>query len=125
MRADANKVLMVAAGTEVVSGLVLIDDPSFLTRLVFGGEMAKPGQGLGRVAGFGLSALALACWPSQKTVASDVRSVRAMLAFNVLCSLYFVYRGARGGGAGPLLWPAAGVHGVLAALLAMTLLRKS
>ena len=45
MRADANKVLMVAAGTKVVSGLVLIDRPSFLTRLVFGGEKDRPGRG--------------------------------------------------------------------------------
>src|SRR5262245_18841845 len=118
------KLLKVAAGTEVAAGLVLIGDPSFFTRLVFGAEMTAPGQALGRVTGFGLSVLGLVSWPSREALASDARSARAMLRYNVLCAVYFVYRGARGGDAGPLLWPAAGLHGVLATLLARTLFQK-
>src|SRR5262245_51886252 len=117
--------LILAAGMEVVTALVLMVDSSLFTRLLFAGEMSAAGQSLGRLAGFALLSLALACWPSRGPSASEARSVRAMLLFSVLCAVYLAFRGFRGGETGPLLWPAAAAHAVLAALLARALFRSS
>lgn len=111
-----NKLLKVAAGLEVGTGLVLVASPSAFTRLLFGSDLASPGPGLGRLAGFGLLALAVACWPPGDGGTLSAR--RGMLLFSVLCGAYLVYRGIRGGATGPLLWPAAALHAALALLLA-------
>jgi len=108
--------LKVAAGLEVGTGLVLIASPSAFTRLLFGSELASPGPGLGRLAGFALFALAVACWPADAVPAEPAR--RGMLLFSGLCAAYLVMRGIRGGATGPLLWPAAALHAGFALLLA-------
>ena len=52
-----------AASVEVVSGLVLLVRPTLFIWLLFGAELSEAGNALGRLAGFALLALALACWP--------------------------------------------------------------
>jgi len=105
----------VAAGVEVVTGLVLIIRPSLFVRLLFGAELSAGGQALGRLAGFALLALALACWPGG---GADVTSARrALLVFSVLVTLYLAYLGIAGALAGILLWPAVALHATLTILL--------
>ena len=108
--------LKVAAGLEVGTGIVLIASPSLFTRLLFGSELFSPGPGVARLGGFALLSLALACWPTRDAAAGP--PLRAMLVFSVLCAAYLIYRGIRGGATGPLLWPGAVLHSVLALLLA-------
>ena len=55
--------IAVAAGVEVVTGLVLIIRPTVFIWLLFGAELSAAGQVLGRLTGFTLLALALGCWP--------------------------------------------------------------
>ena len=110
--------LALAAGSEVVTGLALVLEPSLFTRLVFAGDLSAPGRGLAPLAGFALFALAAACWPSRDVAASPVPALRAMFLFSFLCAVYLLYRGFGGAGVGLLLWPAAVFHGVLALLLA-------
>jgi len=109
-------ILRLAAGLEVGAGLFLIASPSAFTRLLFGSDLASPGPGLGRLGGSALLALAMACWPSRE--ASGGPALRGILLFSALCAAYLIYRGIRGGATGPLLWPAAVLHAVLALLLA-------
>lgn len=115
--------LALAAGTEVVTGLALIVAPSVVARLLFGGDLSGPGQALGTLAGFGLLALALACWPARDAAGSAAPALRGMLLFSLLAALYLAYRGVVGGAVGLLLWPAAAFHAVLALLLARVWLR--
>jgi len=111
-----NRLLKVAAGLEVVTGIVLIASPSLFTRLLFGSALASPGPGLGRLAAIALFALAIACWPAGDSATGAAR--RGLLLFSALCAAYLIYRGIRGGATGPLLWPAALTHAALAILLA-------
>jgi len=113
---QSNVVRKVAAGLEIGTGFVLIASPSLFTRLLFGSALTSPGPGLGRLAGIALLALAVACWPSG--LSTSGATWRGLLLFSALCAAYLIYRGIRGGATGPLLWPAAGVHAVLALLLA-------
>jgi len=117
------RLMALAAGTEVVTGLALIIDPSVVTRLLFAGGLTAPGQALGRLAGFGLLSLALACWPFYDAAGFVPSPIRAMLLFGLLAACYLVYWGLRDGAAGPLLWPAAAFHAILALLLARVWLR--
>jgi hypothetical protein len=113
--------IAVAAGVEVVTGLVLIIRPSLFARLLFGAELSAAGQALGRLAGFALLALALACWPRGGVASRS--ALRALLAFSVFSAVYLVYVGTRAQLVGPLLWPAAVLHVALAFLLVRDWLR--
>jgi hypothetical protein len=106
---------------EVVTGLVVIIRPSLFGRLLFGAQFSPPGQALGRLTGFTLLSLALACWPGLGTERRS--AVRALLVFSLLSAIYLVYLGAGSGLVGPLLWPAAALHAALAILLAFSRLR--
>ena len=112
--------IAVAAAIEAGTGLVLVSFPSLFVRLLLGVELSEPGQVVGRLAGFSLLALVLACWPAEEPESQATKSVRALLIFSALVALYLVYLGVDGGFGGPLLWPAMVLHLVVAIFLART-----
>lgn len=102
----------------MVTAVVLIGAPSLFTRLIFGGDLSSTGQALGRLAGFALLALAVACWPARSDGPSAVRALTAFALFSALSAVYLVFVGVRGAEVGILLWPAVAVHAILACFLA-------
>jgi hypothetical protein len=110
--------LVLAAILEMSAGLVLIFLPSVFVHLLLGADVVGTGFILGRVAGFGLLSLGVACWPGANNGRSRVPSVLAMLTYNSLVAAYLAYLGAARGFAGILLWPAVVIHGALALLFA-------
>jgi hypothetical protein len=106
------KILMLAALSEALTGLVLFAYPPIVIRLLFGSEIAGAGVLISRIAGISLIALGMACWPDHNTF----RAFFGMLTYSLLAMLYLVYVGVNGG-AGILLWPAAAAHAVLSVLL--------
>ena len=117
--------IAVAAAIEAGTGLVLVSFPSLFVRLLLGVELSEPGQIVGRLAGFALLALVLACWPGAGTKSVAALSLRALLVFSVLVALYLVYLGIGTGFVGPLLWPAAVLHTVVAIFLARAWVNNS
>jgi len=109
------KVLAFSAGVEAATGLALLIAPAFVGRLLLGDELAGLGLVVARCFGVALLALSLAVWPGQE---ASSRSAQAMLLYNAGLTLYFAWLGTAGHVAGPFLWPAAAVHGVVALLLA-------
>jgi len=77
--------------------------------LLLGGRLAGIAVPVARLAGIALIALAVACWPGPPLV--------AMLIYGAAAALYLAYLGFEGGLTGILLWPAAGLHIILTALL--------
>jgi hypothetical protein len=59
--------------------------------------------------------LSLAVWPVAGKV--TVQAVRGMLLYNILLAFYLAWLGTAGHTSGVLLWPAATLHGAVAALL--------
>jgi hypothetical protein len=112
------KVLAFSAGVEAVTGLALMALPALVGRLLFGGEITGLGLDVARCFGVALLALSFAVWPVS---VATLQSVRAMLLYNGGLAVYLVWLGTAGHLAGPLLWPAAIIHGVVAALLARPL----
>ena len=117
--------IAVAAAIEAGTGLILISFPSLFVRLLLGVELSEPGQIVDRLAGFSLLALVLACWPGTESESQAAKSLRALLVFSVLVALYLIYLGVGSGFVGPLLWPAAVLHSVMAIFLARAWVNNS
>ena len=107
MRQDATRWATTAAAAEIAAtGLILLLSPVLFGRLIFGAELSGPGQALGRLTGIALLGFALTSWP-----APSAQSVgRAILAYNLLATLYLGYLGLVGASVGVLLWPAVALH---------------
>jgi len=103
-----------AAIEAAATGLILLLSPALFGWLVLGAELSEPGQALGRLTGIALLGFALTSWPHPP--AGSV--TRALLAYNVLATVYLAYLGIEGKVGGILLWPAVALHIGLSILLA-------
>jgi hypothetical protein len=111
------RLLVLFAVLEAVTGLALIVAPASVARLLLGADVSGAGAAVGRVAGFALVALGVACWPSRDQVNRSAPAVRAMLTYNVLVTSYLIFLGIGSQFAGILLWPAVAAHGLITLLL--------
>jgi hypothetical protein len=109
------RLTIIAAAIEAATGAALIADPGLVVRLLIGASLSGGGLAIGRVCGFALLSLGVACWPNGTVVTAQAAS--ALLTYNLLTALYLEYLGASGF-SGYLLWPACVVHAVIALLLA-------
>jgi hypothetical protein len=117
-RGAMNRLLTLTAIIEAATGLALMALPSVVVRLLLGGEISGASLPLGRVAGFGLLSLGMACWAGRNPTGNTAPALRAMLTYNSLATLYLLCLGIGGEWVGPLLWPAVALHGILSLLLA-------
>src|SRR5215510_4876351 len=115
-------ILTIAAAVEVVTGAILLVYPPLVVRLLVGEDVVGAGIAVGRIAGMGLLAIGVACWPG-RDAAGRGASLLGMLTYSVLVTLYLIRVGVAYGG-GVLLWPAVAAHGVIALLLARAWLRR-
>ena len=109
-------VILFSSAIEAATGVALIAVPVVVGRLLLGIELPGSGIAVARVAGFGLLALGVGCWP--KGDAATGQSIRALFIYNLLAGLFLGYLRVGGGFSGFLLWPASVVHVILALLLA-------
>ncbi len=106
--------LVVSSSLELIMGLVAIAAPSLLARLLFSAVLTPGGEAIGRVCGFGLVSLAIACWPRD---GKDQRqAIRGLFLYNVLAFCYLGYLRIVGEFSSFLLLPACIVHGLLTLL---------
>ena len=108
--------LTFAAIGEIFTGLALLVVPSLVSQLLLGEQLAGAAVSIARIAGMGLIALGVACWPGTPLV--------GMLTYSVLVTLYLAYLGFAGGLTGVLLWPVIVIHVILTAFLAREYVRK-
>src|SRR5271166_681690 len=105
-----------SASIEAATGVALIAVPDFVAGLLLGAGLSDSGIAVGRVAGFALLSLGLACWPTAEDATPS--AVRALFAYNLLAALYLGYLRVSGEFVAFLLWPACALHAVLALLFA-------
>jgi hypothetical protein len=108
-------VVRLAAGLEAATGVAVILSPTLVVRVLFGVGLSEGGIAVGRVGGFALLSLAIACWPRNNTPA---QATEALFVFNVLTALYLGYLKVGVGFVTYFLLPACILHTVLALLLA-------
>jgi hypothetical protein len=102
---------------ELGAGVSLMSLPALVIGLLLGVETPSPeALAVGRVGGAGLVAIGVACWAARDDRGS--RSQRgllwAVLVYNVGASTVLAFWGAVFSMAGVALWPAVGLHGVMA-----------
>ena len=105
-----------SAAIEAATGVALIAVPDLVARLLLGVGLSSSGIAVGRIAGFGLFALGLACWPTAGDAPPS--AVRALFVYNLLAGLYLAYLRGSGEFVAFLLWPACALHVLLALLFA-------
>jgi len=111
------RMLVVMSGVvEAATGFALIANPRFVVDLLIGASLSNGGVAIGRVAGFGLLSLGLACRPSGAVVTAQ--AISALFIYNLLAGLYIGSLSVVGGFSGYLLWPACVLHALFALLLA-------
>jgi hypothetical protein len=94
----------------------LIVDPSLVIRLLLGTDDFGRLLPVARCFGATLLALGLACWPSVAP-GNGSPALRGILTYNSLIALFLASLGVVERVGGFLLWPAVGLHAVLALLL--------
>lgn len=104
-----NRPLIFAAIAEGATGVALLIAPALVGQLLLGEAPTGIALVIARVAGIALIALGVACWPGPP--------LAGILIYTVLVMLLLAFVGVRGELVGPLLWPAAAVHCLLALLL--------
>jgi hypothetical protein len=109
------KVLAFSAGVEAATGLGLLMAPAFVVRLLLGDELTGLGLVVARCFGVALLALSLTVWPRKEVTP---QAVQGMFLYNAGLAIYLAWLGTGGHLGGPMHWPAAVVHGIVAALLA-------
>lgn len=110
------KLLWVACVLEIMMAIALIVAPSSVAWLILGNWAAGPGIDLGRIAGFVLLSLGLACYPRSSNDGNLDQAVLGMLTFNILLTIYLIYLGVSGEATGVALWLVATIHAVLTIL---------
>ncbi len=88
-----NGLLKLTAVIEGTTGLALMAVPSVVVRLLLGAEISGASIPLGRVAGFALLSLGIACWPERHPTGKAVPAFLAMLTYNPLTTLYLLRLG--------------------------------
>jgi hypothetical protein len=104
--------LAVASTLEAVTGLALIIAPT-MVRFLLGTDIPGATLAIARIAGFGLLALGVACWPR---VEATVPRLRAMLIYDLLVTVCLGYLRFGSESVGKLLPLAFAVHAGLAIL---------
>lgn len=114
------RILNFAAIAEIATGVALIVNPMLVVKLLFGVYAPWTSLSIGRVAGVAMVSLGIACWPARGADRPPAAAWRGMLAYNGLVAAYLAYLALVGKIGGAMLWPAVGLHVVIAAALVGT-----
>ena len=113
-----------SAIAEVLTGLALLMAPLFVIGLLLGDGLGPTGVAVTRVLGIGLLSVGVAGWESQ---GQDARLAprAALCTYNVGAAMVLLTLGAYGGMNGILLWPVAGLHALIGAMMLWVILASS
>ena len=111
-----------SAAIEIATGIALVASPAVVAGVLLGASLSGAGAAVGRVGGFGLLSLGLACWPNR--VGATSRAIGALTTYNLLAALYLGYLTIGGFFASRFLWFAFLLHAVLAVLLARPAMKE-
>jgi hypothetical protein len=109
--------LIVTAVIELAIGVALLITPSVTAELLLGAGLGSPESVMvGRVAGAALFSIGLSCWLQRDRERSGPQTglVVGLLAYNAAVSMLLAYAAVVEGMHGIALWPACGLHAIVA-----------
>jgi hypothetical protein len=112
----ARTLVRVSAAIEMATGVALIAIPNVVAGVLLDASLSGAGAAVGRVGGFGLLSLGLACWPGRE--GGTARARWALLLYNLLAAVYLGYLSVGGVFVSKILWVAFGLHALLTPLFA-------
>ena len=116
----AQRILLVAALGEALTGLAALLAPKIVITLLFRVQPDAVAVLVARVLGTALVGLAAACWPTAPAPAHLRQQSLAMLIYGAAVAAVLAY-GATIGATGKLLWPAVALHVIVSILLGFNL----
>ena len=108
---------MATAVLEASTGLALLVSPALVASILIGAPFATPADSVvGRITGAALLTLGFACWRARGDGLSSSASalISALLLYNSVVALLLIYAGTGLRLFGVGLWPAVGLHTVMA-----------
>jgi ABC-type transport system involved in cytochrome c biogenesis permease component len=111
-----SKLLLTATALiELATGLALLIVPSLVAELLLGAKLDSPQAIMvGRVAGAALLSIGVNCWLAKGFEGSRKELILGLLVYNFSVPVLIAYGALAENMRGIALWPAFGVHAVLA-----------
>ncbi len=105
-----------SAIVEILTGLAFLFAPALVVGLLLGEGLNPIGTAVARVLGIGLLSVGVAAWETRGQD-SHLAPRAGLCIYNVGVAALLVILGTTGGMNGPLLWPVAGLHGLIGAAM--------
>ena len=120
------RLLSIAGVLETVVAFGLIVDPPGVASILLQSTLDAPGEVIGRIAGGGLLALGIACWPARKTplAPASLGVAWALLAYNIVACVTLGWAVTAMAIGGLPALSASVLHGLFGVVLLVTLLRR-
>ena len=115
-------VVKIAAWVEIIVGASFVLMLQSQSQLLFGVALDDAGAGFGRLSGFALIALGVACLPA-KNAETNQRGARVLLVYNIAAAILIAWVGVTTSLRGVVLWPVVIMHTVLAIALGLSLIK--
>jgi len=109
--------LIVTAVAETATGLALLELPSLVVSLLFGGSLDTPtALAVARIIGSALISIGVACWLARNDPQSRAAAglIAALLFYNAAAAVVLAHAGLGLGLSGIRLWPTVVLHAALA-----------
>ena len=114
----------VSAIVEVLAGIAFFFAPAYVIGLLLGDGLSLTGAAVSRVLGIGLFSLGISAWETEPQKTYHAPRV-GICIYNVGVATLLSILGTLGGMNGILLWPAAGLHGLIGAAMLWVILAPS
>ncbi len=113
---NARLLFKASAIIEVLTGLAFLVAPTLVVGLLLGEGMRPIGIAVARVLGIGLLSVGVAAWESPQQH-SRLAPRAGLCIYNIGIAVLLAILGTTGGMHAPLLWPVAGLHGMIGAVM--------
>ena len=113
---NARLLFKASAIIEVLTGLAFLVAPTLIIGLLLGDGLGATGVAVARVLGIGLLSVGVAAWESPQQH-SRLAPRAGLCIYNIGIAVLLAILGTTGGMHAPLLWPVAGLHGMIGAVM--------
>jgi peptidoglycan/LPS O-acetylase OafA/YrhL len=113
-----------SAFVEILAGIAFLVAPAYVVGLLLGDGLGQTGADVSRMLGIGLFSLGIAAWETGRQEAHSAPRV-GICSYNLGVAALLAILGTVGKSDGVLLWPTAGLHGLIGATMLWVIVARS